>query len=157
MFWRIRIFKRQYFVAISLFSSIELAQKARVDYRHPNFDGTYAIKCGREGGFKQLGWAHVSPHASATTYWNEQMREKRLTFAIWQDGRLFEWRADRPAPDPKTLDDVQLTVVYEAKTKYEREAANDAWAKLLAGYPAYIEWYDASPDRRWTKLFRPRS
>jgi hypothetical protein len=82
MFWRTRIFKRQYFVAISLFSSIELAPKARIGYRLMH--GTYAIKCGREreGGFEHLGWAHVSPHASATCYWNEQMREKRNKFAI---------------------------------------------------------------------------
>jgi hypothetical protein len=76
------------------------------------------------------------------------MRDKRLTFAIWQDGRVFEWGEGRPPPDPKTLQDVQLCVVFEAHTKYEREAANEAWAKLLSGYPAHIEWYDASPDRK---------
>ena len=79
------------------------------------------------------------------------MREKRLRFAIWQEGRLYEWWEGRPAPDPKTLNDVQLTVVYETLEKYERQAANTAWKKLLDGNPAYIEWYDASPDRRWTK------
>jgi hypothetical protein len=155
MFFRTRIFKRQYFVAISLFSSVELAPKARIDYRLMH--GTYAVKCGREGDCAQLGWAHVSPFASATCYWNEQMREKAHKLAWWEDGILFQRWEGRLEPDFKKLDDVQLTVVYEAKTKYEREAANDAWAKLLAGYPAYIEWYDASSDRRWTKLFRPNA
>jgi hypothetical protein len=85
MFWRTRIFKRQYFVAISLFSSIELAPKARVDYRHPNFYGTYAIKCGSEGGFKQLGWAHVSEHASATAAWNSGA----CTRSVWVSRKIM--------------------------------------------------------------------
>ena len=55
------------------------------------------------------------------------MREKRLTFAVWQEGRPYEWWEGRPPPDPKTVDDVQLTVVYETLEKYEREAVNTAW------------------------------
>jgi hypothetical protein len=95
MFWRKRIFRRQYFVAISLFDNIELARIAKIDYRHPNFHGTYAIRCGRDGDNKQLGWAHVSEHASATAAWNDDMRGKRLTFSTWQDGRVYEWSEGR--------------------------------------------------------------
>jgi hypothetical protein len=83
------------------------------------------------------------------------MRDKSLTFSTWVDGRLYDWWPEGVVPDPKTLNDVQLTVVYETLEKYERQAANAAWAKLLVGHPAYVEWYDASADKRWTKLFRP--
>ena len=157
MVWGIRVFKQQYFVAISLFAEIENARKAYIAYKDPNFYGTFAIKLRQEDGSKVLGWAHISEHASATPAWNEDMREKRLTFAVWQEGRPYEWWEGRPPPDPKTVDDVQLTVVYETLEKYEREAVNAAWQKLLEGHPGYIEWYDASPDKRWTKFFRPRS
>jgi hypothetical protein len=85
------------------------------------------------------------------------MRDKAHKLAWWEDGILFQRWEGHLEPDFKKLDDVQLRVAYEAKTKYEREAANDALANLLVGYPAYIEWYDGSPDGRWTKLFRPRS
>ncbi len=46
----------------------------------------------------------------------------------------------RGPPDPKTLQDVQLCAVFEAHTKYERKAANEAWTNALSGYPAHIEW-----------------
>jgi hypothetical protein len=81
------------------------------------------------------------------------MREKAHRLAWWENGILFHGGK----PKPNKLDDVQLTVVYQTHTKYEREAANEAWAKLLEGNTAYVEWYDGSPDRRWTKLFRPNS
>jgi hypothetical protein len=48
-----RFFKRQYFVAISLFNNIELYKLAKIDYRHPNSRGLYAIKCGADGDHKQ--------------------------------------------------------------------------------------------------------
>jgi hypothetical protein len=84
------------------------------------------------------------------------MREKSMTFSTWYEGRLYDWwPEDQPAPPKDKLDDVQLCVVYEANTKYWREAVNDAWNKLRSGYPAHIEWYDGSPDRKWTMLFRP--
>src|SRR5260221_5307594 len=102
MFWRTRIFKRQYFVAISLFSSVELTPKARIDYRLMH--GTYAIKCRGDGDFAHLGWAHVSPHASATCYWNEEMREKAHKLAWWEDGILFQSWEGRPEPDFEKLD-----------------------------------------------------
>lgn len=147
--------RRQYFVAISLFSSIELARKARIDDYVRTVGSAYAIRCGVELRNKQLGWALVSEHASAAAAWNDAMRNKNLTFSTWQDGRLFNFWPDRAAPPKEELDDVQLCVVFEAYTKYTREAANDAWNKLLSGHPAHIEWYDASPDRKWTKMFRP--
>jgi hypothetical protein len=85
------------------------------------------------------------------------MRSKNLTFSTWYEGRLYDWWPDgQPAPPKDKLDDVQLCVVYEANTKYMREAANEAWDKVRAGYPAHIEWYDGSPDRKWTKMLRPR-
>jgi hypothetical protein len=149
-----RFFKRQYFIAISLFSNIERAREAVIDYHRRNVHPTYAIIWQPE--HKLLGWAFVAPFASACTYWNEQMRDKSLTFSTWQDGRLFEWWNGRPPPDRKTLNDVQLTVVYETLEKYERQSANAGWQMLLEGHPAYVEWYDASPDKRWTTLFRPR-
>jgi len=154
MFWRNkRFFKRQYFVAISLFNNIELYKLANIDYHHPNYRGLYAIKCGAEGDHTQLGWAFVSEHASATAAWNDYMREKSMTFSTWYEGRLYDWwPEDQPAPPKDKLDDVQLCVVYEANTKYWREAVNDAWNKLRSGYPAHIEWYDGSPDRKWTML-----
>jgi hypothetical protein len=155
VFWRRRFFKRQYFVAISLFGNIELARQAQVDYYVRTFGPLYAIRCGMDGGHKQLGWAFVSEHASATAAWNDKMRDKGLSFSIWQDGRLFNFWPDQAAPPKEKLDDVQLCVVFEAYTKYTREAANDAWNKLLSGHPAHIEWYDASSDRKWTKMFRP--
>ena len=50
MFWRNkRFFKRQYFVAISLFNNIELYKLGKIDYHHPNYRGQYAIKCGADG------------------------------------------------------------------------------------------------------------
>lgn len=153
---RTRFRKRQYFVAISLFNALELAKIAKIDWRDPNgFGPIYAIKCGPDGEFKQLGWAFVSEHASATTAWNEKMRDKGLTYSTWQDGRVYDWWPEGVVPDPKTLDDVKLCATYEAKTKYEREAANDVWDKIRSGHPAYIEWYDGSVDKRWTKMFRP--
>jgi hypothetical protein len=40
MVWRDkRLFKRQYFVAISLCNNIELYKLAKVDYHHPNYRG----------------------------------------------------------------------------------------------------------------------
>jgi hypothetical protein len=155
VFWRKRLFKRQYFVAISLFSDIGFARKARIDDYVRTVGSAYAIRTDGELRHTQLGWAFVSEHASATAAWNDAMRGKSLTFSTWHEGRLFNFWPDRTVPTKEKLDDVQLCVVFEAYTKYTREAANDAWAKLLSGYPAHIEWYDASPDRKWTKMFRP--
>ncbi len=157
MFWNKRFFKRQYFVAISLFDNIELARIAKIDYFVRNVHPTYAIKCDGDGGNRQLGWAFVSEHASATAHWNDKMRDKGLTFSTWVDGRLYNWWPEGAVPDPKTLQDVQFCAVFEVHTKYHREAANDAWDKVRSGYPAHIEWYDASPDKKWTKMFRPRT
>jgi hypothetical protein len=156
MFWRNkRFFKRQHFVAISLFADIDRYKIAKIDYRDPNFYGLYAIKCGADGGHTTLGWAYVTEHASGAVAWNEDMRNKRLAYAIWQDGMMYERWEGRPPPDPKLNEDVQLCVVYEVNTKYQREAANEAWHKLTTGWAGHVEWYDASPDRKWTKLFRP--
>jgi len=63
------------------------------------------------------------------------MREKSMTFSTWYEGRLYDWWPEgQPAPPEDKLDDVQLCVVYEANTKYWREAVNDAWDKLRSGY-----------------------
>jgi hypothetical protein len=153
MLWGRHLFKRQYFVAISLFSNIELSREAKIDEYVQSFGTLYAIRCRIE----RLGWAFVSEHASATAAWNDKMRDKGLTFSTWQRGRPYDFWLNKDAPPPRKdeLDDVQLCAVFEAHTKYTREAANDAWDKLRSGYPAHVEWYDASPDRKWTKMFRP--
>jgi hypothetical protein len=47
-------------------------------------------------------------------------------------------------------------VAFQAKQReYWREAVNDTWDKLRSGNPAHIEWYDGSPDGKWTTLLRP--
>ncbi len=157
MFWGKRFFKRQYFVAISLFDHIDLASIAKIDFYIRNVHPTYAIKCDGNGDNRQLGWAFVSEHASATAHWNELMRNKGVSFAMWHDGSWVYWQRDREAPVPQPLQDVQLCAVFEAHTKYHREAANEVWEKVLSGYPAHVEWYDASPDKKWTKIFRPKT
>lgn len=150
MLWRK---KRQHFVAISLFADIDRYKSAAIDYADPNFRGLFAIKCSLDHSL--LGWAYVAEHASGAIAWNEDMRAKRLIYAIWQNGIWFRSWEGRPKPDPKLNEDVQLCVVFETNTKEPREAANDAWQKLLTGWAGHVEWYDASSDRKWTKMFRP--
>jgi hypothetical protein len=56
-------------------------------------------------------------------------------------------------PDLSDYDEVQLTTIYPVRAWTEMRAAQEAWRMLMRADKTYMEWYDASPDRSWSKLF----
>ena len=160
------LFHKQYFVAISLFAELERVREAYVEHKFSNSPDVYSVSMRTGSVAHSLGWVNVCTNDSAPTYWNEQMRNKRHRLALWRhDGLEFApygfptdppgdpWK--RPPPlDYESFQDVQLTTVYPVREFTEKRAAKAAWALLLAGNRSHTEWYDASVDRRWTKLFQ---
>jgi len=160
-------FYKQYFVAISLFADLEKARHAYVEHKFgSNWPGeVYGVSLRAGSVIHSLGWVTVCTNSSAPAYFNEQMRGKRHRLALWQhDGLAFApfgfpsappgdpWK--RPPPlDYEKFQDVQLTTVYPVRELSEKRAAKAAWALFMAGDRSHTEWYDASIDRRWTKLF----
>jgi hypothetical protein len=155
------LFHKQYFVAINLFADLERAREAYVEHKM-SWHGVYAISLLSGSVARLLGWVNVCTNNSAPSFWNEQMRSKGHFAARWRHGGpTFEpqiqwdqrdpWQ-DKPI-DRDSLDDVQLTTVYPVRERTEKRAAKAAWAQFLAGDQTHTEWYDASADQRWTKLF----
>lgn len=160
-----RMIGRRYFAAISLFVRLEDAPKAYVSSRPSSLMyGTYPVSFIDGNVGRSIGWVHVHTNPITASAWNKDMRERTTILAFWKDNHLalpkvveswpgyFNW-----AQEPINISEyhpVQLTTVYPVRGMTESRAAKAAWALLLAGDRTHTEWYDASPDRRWSRLFR---
>jgi len=143
------MFGKRYFVAISLFARLEKASLATI-WRHNNLS-TFTSYVQENNALFPLGYVHVANNASGPKWWNERMRGRDYAPAVWRHAPYEFWNGRWP--DLSTCDEVQLTSVYPVRALTEMRAARAAWALLLEGDRSYTEWYDASPDKRWSKLF----
>jgi hypothetical protein len=72
---------------------------------------------------------------------------------------LFSNNAFGPIPQVggriKDLDwqPLQVSTVYPVRAWTEKQAAHRAWELLVSGSRFCTEWYDGSPDGRWTQFF----
>jgi hypothetical protein len=145
------MFGKRYFVAISLFARLEKARLASI-WKHPNNLSTFTLYVQEGNALFPLGYVHVANNGSRPKWWNERMRERDFALAVWRyNAPHVFW--DRRWPDLSTCDEVQLTSVYPVRAMTEMGAARAAWARFLEGDRSYTEWYDASDDKRWSKLF----
>jgi hypothetical protein len=161
------LFYKRYFVAISLFADLEKAKDAHVEHKFGSNGPweVYGVSLRAGSVAHSLGWVVVCTNDSAPAYWNKLMHSKRHRFALWRhDGLVFApygfptdpsgdpWKP-LPPLDYESFQDVQVTTVYPVRELTEKRAAKTAWAQFMAGNRSHTEWYDASIDRRWTKLF----
>lgn len=147
---------RQYYCAISLFRELEKSRIASVGSNMPRgWDRSVYYVEYREGiRIKPIGWVVVRNNPSGPRAWNDMMRRRNIVYALWPPG-LFRWPSPGGKwPDLSDYDEVQLTTIYPVRAWSEKAAAKEAWQKLILGQTDYMEWYDASPGRKWSKFFK---
>jgi hypothetical protein len=108
----------------------------------------------RDGRFERaIGWALVRDVRVGASAWNEDMRKCNSLYAVWHDTgiALSDWRRDVRIV-PENYQPVQLTTVYPVHALTEFRSAELAVQMLIHADQNYMEWYDATPDLRWTKL-----
>ena len=157
---------KRYFVALSLFVKLDKAPVAYISSRLRGWASCPFFIHFRDGDTNRpIGWAFVCNYSAAASAWNKDMRERNTIFALWTGDNigpwpkmvetrpgLFSWK--REPIDFSKYGQVQLTTVYPVRALTETRAAKAAWSLLLQGDQSHTEWYDALPDRHWSKLFR---
>ena len=145
-----------YGVAFSLFVNIEHAKRAKVDDRFPNKPGLRVIRFVDGHIGRPIGWSHVQkgdPKLSLS--WNKHMRERTQIHAYWSDDMWGPWPDVGGKLAQREWQPVQVTTGYAVNAWSEARAAKKAWEMLLAGDRQFLEWNDATSDKRWTGFFHP--
>jgi hypothetical protein len=144
---------RRSYVALSLFANMQNALAAKITEKiAKGWDPSLYFVGYRQGQvIRSIGWACVRDIRVATASWNEDMRNCKTLYAVWHDDGIATWRTNMRI-DPSKYQPVQLTTVYAVRALTEMKAAEAALQLLLNGDQNHLEWYDASPDKRWSKL-----
>jgi hypothetical protein len=145
-------FQRRW-VAISLFANMENVLAAKVTGKiasgwDPNL---YFVGYRQGNSMRDMGWAYVRDFLRAAQSWNDDMRNFKTTYAAWHDKGMARWATDKKYY-AEEHHPVQLTTIYEVRALTERKAAEEAVHRLVIGDRGYLDWYDASPNKEWSRL-----
>ena len=144
-----------HYVSISLFVNVHRARERSFLGDPGGGDGSHLFSiCFTDGSWgRQMGWVMVSDNDRWPTEWNRKLREREEIHGLFSDDSFG------PIPLPggrisnRDWQPLQVSTVYPVRAFRVKTAAQKAWELLLSGSRAHTEWYDASPDRRWSKLF----
>jgi hypothetical protein len=144
---------KQYYAAICLFAHMDKAQVAYVGDEDPNISNLFYIRWRSEHRTGFVGSIRVSERLVSAQHWKSQLRYHRLADAYWQHDRPLWPAPGSKLPPINECQPLQLSAVYPAIARTPNDAAKEAWRLLTSCERNHTDWYDASPARRWSKLF----
>ena len=143
----------QHYVSISLFVHLDKCHQRTMLTKDSSLPELYSVGFVDGRVLRQIGWIAVYKTSSPSSFWNRRMQERTDIHCLFSNDsygpipnvgfriRDVEWQP------------VQLTTEYPVTAFTQKRAAQKAWDALLSGSRTYTEWYDASRDQRWTKMF----